>query len=193
MSINYSKKLTISELVFITILSVMMGVFWWAYTFVYDILSPFIRSFGLDGLLTGFWYMGGLFFPYIIRKPGCAILGEVIASVIEGVISHWGIVGTLVYGFLQGALPELLFLSCSYKRWSMKVMCLGGLLSGLVAGIASIYFYQYYKLGLTYSIIQIISPGISGMIFAGVFSKLLADKIAKTGVLNQFNIARSTL
>ncbi|MFN8770221.1 MAG: ECF transporter S component [Neisseriaceae bacterium] len=186
-----SKKLTVSELVFITIISVVMGICWWAYTFIYDILSPFLRSFALEGLLTGFWYMGGVFFPYIIRKPGSAILGEMIASAIEGIISHWGIAGTILYGFVQGAPVELLFLLFAYKCWNTKILCLGGLLSGLAAGITSVFVYQYYKLGLTYSILQVIAPGLSGVIFAGLCSKLLADKIAKTGVLNQFNIARN--
>lgn len=71
-----SSKLTISEIVFITTISVVMGIFWWAYTFLYDVVAPFFKVTGLEGLLTGIWLMGGLFFPYIIRKPGSAILGK---------------------------------------------------------------------------------------------------------------------
>lgn len=185
------KKITISELVFIAILSVAMGIFWWAYTFLYDILSSFLRAFAAEGLLTGVWYMGGLFFPYIIRKPGSALLGEVIAAVVEGIFSHWGLAGSFLYGCIQGAPAELLFLLLSYRVWTTKIMCLGGLLAGLAPGLASIYFYQYYKFGISYCIIQVVCSGISGMFFAGFLSKVLADKMARTGVFNQFNIVNT--
>jgi energy-coupling factor transport system substrate-specific component len=181
------KKLTISELVFITTISTVMGVFWWAYTFIYDILSPFLRASGLEGGLTGIWLMGGLFFPYIIRKPGSAILGEGIAAIIEGVISQWG-VGAILYGALQGIPVEIFFLILRYKRFDMKNMCIAGVISGVSGCLVSIYLYQYYKLGISYCLIQLASSAVSGIILGGVLSKYLADNLAKTGVLNQFNI-----
>ncbi|MBY0379062.1 MAG: ECF transporter S component, partial [Burkholderiales bacterium] len=88
--------------VFITVISVVIGIFWWGYTFIFDILSPFLRGVALEGILTGFWYMGGVFFAYIIRKPGSAVLGVLIACVIEGAISHWGLASTLLYGVVEG-------------------------------------------------------------------------------------------
>ena len=125
---NNFKQLTISEMVFITILSVILGIFWWAYTFFYDIVSPIFKASGLEGGLTGIWLIGGVFFPYIIRKPGSAILGEGIAAIIEGVISQWGI-SAILYGAIQGLPLELLFILLGYKKFDMKTMCLAGLIS----------------------------------------------------------------
>ncbi|MBY0379063.1 MAG: hypothetical protein K2P99_01540 [Burkholderiales bacterium] len=76
-----------------------------------------------------------------------------------------------------------------YKQWNIGVLCLAGGLSGVSAALLSVYYYQFYKLGITYSIIQVIVTGVSGIILAGVFPKFLADKIAKTGAFNQFKIA----
>jgi energy-coupling factor transport system substrate-specific component len=188
-SVNY--RISISEMVFIAVLSVAFGVAWWGYTFIYDLLSPFLRGVGAEGILTGFWYMGGVFFAYIIRKPGSALLGEVIASLVEGIISHWGIGGTLLYGITQGLAVELVFLILCYKRWNAGYLALAGALSGGLAALLSVYVYQYYKLGFGYCVVQIAATAISGLFLAGLFSKFLADKLAKTGVLNQFNIARN--
>ena len=188
---HYFKQLTISEIVFITILSVILGVFWWAYTFLYDIVAPVFRASGLEGGLTGIWLIGGLFFPYIIRKPGSALLGEGIAAIIEGVISQWGI-GAILYGVIQGLPLEMFFMLFRYKNFDMKTMCFAGFISGICSCLMSIYLYQYYQLGLMYCMIQLASSGVSGIILAGVLSKVLADRLAKTGALNQFNIVRDT-
>jgi len=190
---NNKYRITIAETVFITVLAVALGIFWWGYTFIYDLLSPFLRGVGVEGLLTGFWYMGGVFFGYIIRKPGSALLGEVIAGLVEGAISHWGLGGTLLYGVVQGLAVELVFLAVGYKRWHIMYLGLAGMLSGGLAALLSVYVYQYYKLGLIYCVVQVVATAISGFFLAGVFSKFLADKLAKSGVLNQFNIAKDSV
>lgn len=73
----------------------------------------------------------------------------------------------------------------------MKTMCFAGFISGILSCLMSIYIYQYYKLGFIYCMIQLSSSAISGIVLAGVLSKILADRLAKTGVLNQFNIVRA--
>lgn len=182
-------KLTLSEIIFITVMSTAMGIFWWAYTFLYNMLAPLLKLIAVDGLLSGIWLMGGIFFPYIIRKPGSAILGEGIASLVECIISQWGI-GAIAYGVIQGVPVELFFLLLRYKKWNILTMLFAGLISGIAGFILSIFWYQYYKLGISYNIIQLVTHSVSGMILAGWLSKVLADKLVKTGVLNHFNIVR---
>ena len=146
----------------------------------------------MDGLLSGIWLMGGIFFPYIIRKPGSAILGEGIAAFVECLISQWGI-GAIFYGLIQALPIELFFLLLRYKKWDTLTLMIAGLFSGVAGCILSIFWYQYYKLGISYNIIQLFTYSISGVILAGLLSKVLADKLVKTGVLNHFNIVRQML
>lgn len=113
----HNNQLKLSETVFIAIMATAMGLAWWMYSLIYDILSPILKTFGLSGLLEGFWHMGGIFFAYIIRKPGSAILGETIAATVEGMISQWGI-SALFSGLAQGLPVELLFLATRYKIWN---------------------------------------------------------------------------
>jgi energy-coupling factor transport system substrate-specific component len=185
-------KLTLSEVVFITVMSTAMGIFWWAYTFLYNILAPFLKIAAADGLLKGMWLMGGVFFPYIIRKPGSAILGEGIASLVECLISQWGI-GAIVYGVIQGVPVELFFLLLRYKKWNMLTILTAGSIAAIAEFILSIFWYQYYRLGISYNMIQLTTCAISGIILAGWLSKVLADKLVKTGVLNHFNIVRQSI
>jgi energy-coupling factor transport system permease protein len=186
------KRLKISEIVFIAVISAAMGVAWWGYTFFYDLIEPFLKPFGIENLLTGVWFMGAIFFPYIIRKPGSALLGEVIAAFVQGFIARWGI-SSLAYGLAQGLPVEIFFLILGYKRWNLGYLCIGGAISALSSFILSFFWYQYFKMNLSYNLIQIGCFIVTGVVLAGILSKLLADGLKKTGVLNQFNIVRDEL
>lgn len=186
------QKLKISEIVFIAILSAAMGVLWWGYTFFYDLVEPFLKPFAMENLLSGVWFMGAIFFPYIIRKPGSAFLGEVIAALVQGFIARWGI-SSLVYGVVQGLPVEIFFLILAYKKWSLPYLCIGGIISALSSYILSFFWYQYFKLNLSFNLIQIGCFIVTGIILAGILSKYLADGLKKTGALNQFNIVRDEI
>ena len=183
-----NNQLTISEIIFISIMATTMGIIWWGYTLVFSVIEPFLKAIALNGLLDGVWFMGGTFFAYIIRKPGSGVLGETIAAVIQGFISKWGIT-SLYYGVIQGLATEFIFWLLRYKRWNIWSMCLASIATAFVCFILNMFWYQFYKLSLSYNLLQLACSSISGIIFAGFGSKLLADKLTKAGVLNQFKIA----
>ncbi|MCW1085729.1 ECF transporter S component, partial [Streptococcus anginosus] len=66
----------------------------------YDVLDAVTPGFG--GLITGIWLIGGPIGGLIVRKPGAAILVEVIAASVSAALgSQWGI-STLYSGLAQG-------------------------------------------------------------------------------------------
>lgn len=182
--------MTLSETVFIAIMATALGLAWWAYSFVYDIVSPLLKTFGLGGFLEGFWYMGGIFFGYIIRKPGSAILGETIAAGVEGMISQWGF-SAVVSGFCQGLPVELLFLATRYKIWHKTNCALAGSLSALGGWIVSYYWYGYAALSLKFNLINLGTNLISGAILGGLFARYIANRLNNAGVLYQFRISNT--
>jgi len=183
-----SNRLTLAEIIFICIIASTLGIAWWAYSLIYDILSPILKPFGLSGLLEGFWHMGGIFFAYIIRKPGSAVLGETIAATVEGLISQWGF-SAVVSGLCQGLPVELLFLASRYKVWNKLNCALAGILSACGGYIVTYYWYGYASLGLKYNLINLGCTIISGAILGGLLSRYLANQLATTGVLNQYKIS----
>ncbi len=181
-----------AEIVFISVLSATLGIIWWGYTIIYDIADPILRPFALENLLTGVWFTGAVFFPYIIRKPGAAILGELIAALVQGFIARWGL-SSLAYGLVQGVPVELFFLLLGYKRWSLPVLMIAGAISAIGSYVLSFFWYQYFTMSVPYNLIQISTFIISGAILAGLLSKVAADGLKKTGVLNHFRIVRDTI
>ena len=182
-----SNKLNLNEIIFICILSTAIGVFWWAYSLLYNIISPPLQIFGLSGLLTGFWQFAGVFFAYIIRKPSSAIFGETLAATIEGIISQWG-VSAVVSGISQGLPVEIVFLLSRYKIKNYYLVALAGTCAALGGYLVSYYWYGYNHLSITFNIVNLSSSLISGAIFGGMFAKYSADKLVNNGVLNQFRI-----
>lgn len=183
-----SNRLNLAEIIFICILASTLGVAWWAYSFLYDIVSPFLKTAGLSGLLEGFWYMGGIFFAYIIRKPGSALLGETIAATVEGLISQWGF-SAVISGACQGLPVELLFLACRYKVWNRINCALAGVLSAIGGYIVTYYWYGYSSLGIKYNLLNLACTALSGAVLGGLLSRYLANQLAKAGVLNQYRIS----
>jgi len=186
------RKLKISEIVFIAVVSAAMGVFWWGYTFAYDIFKPLLKPLAMENLLSGVWLMGAIFFPYIIRKPGSALLGELIAAFVQGFIARWGIT-SLLWGFAQALPVEIFFLLLAYKKWDLKYLLFAGALSA-IGGYALTFFWdKNYLLSINFNLIQLGTYILSGIVLAGWFSKWLADKLKKTGVLNQFQIIKDEM
>lgn len=186
------KNLKISELVFIAVVSAAMGVFWWGYTFAYDLMKPIFKPLAMENLFGGIWLMGAIFFPYIIRKPGSALLGELIAAFIQGFIARWGIT-SLIWGLAQAIPVEIFFLILAYKKWNTKYLIIAGMISAFSSYTLSFFWEKQYLLSLNFNLIQLITFLISGAILAGLFSKWLADELKKTGVLNQFEIVKDDI
>lgn len=185
-----SNKLKLNEIVFIAIMATAMGIVWWAYSFFYNIVSPYLKVFGLGGLLEGFWQMGGIFFAIIIRKTGSAVIGEVVAAGVEGLISQWGI-SALISGFCQGMPVEIVFLLCRYKKWDYFTCAIAGAMASLGGYVVTYFWYGYSEFTITFNITNLIAGMISGAILGGVFSRYLALKLANAGVLNQFAIVNN--
>jgi energy-coupling factor transport system permease protein len=183
------KKLTINEIIFIAIIGSAMGIMWWAYTFINDILAPILKLAAIDSLLSGVWLMGGTFFGYIIRKPGSAFLGEIMAAIVQGFISRWGI-SSLIYGLTQGIPVELCFLLFGYRKWNYWSMSIAGIMAACCSYATTVLWYGYFHMNLTFHLMQLGSGIISGIIFPGILAKIIADKLFKAQVLNQFNIAK---
>ncbi|RKX79617.1 MAG: thiamine ABC transporter permease [Spirochaetes bacterium] len=176
---TFSFKLT--EVVTLIVLSVTLGVLWWGWTFVWGLASP-LGSIGLNYLLYGFWFTGGTLIPFLIRKPGAALLGEVVAAVVEAFITQWGITA-VIWGLVQGAACELVFALTRYRKYDLTVLIIAGALAGVFAYILDFFYSHYAGLQPWVWAVQIISVIISGVVLAGLLSYYVGKGIIKTGVL----------
>jgi len=189
MTTSSKYALTIIELVLVTVVSVAIGIALWAWTFVYDILSPFLKVVGLKYLVAGLWILPGILLPYIVRKPGVAVLASVMAALVQGTLTHWGLM-SLVWGLVQGLGAEIIFMLFFYRCWQIWVLVLAAMASAGCSYILDFYVYGYSSLSPIFNIIQMSGFMFSAVILAAGLSYFLAKRLLKAGLLHQFEISR---
>src|SRR6478735_3484614 len=90
---------------------------------------------GLQALVGGGWLFAGVLTALVIRKPGAALYGELVAAVVSALVGNqWGIL-TIESGIIQGLGAEIVFAIFLYRRWNLPVAILAGAVSGLALAI----------------------------------------------------------
>ena len=86
---------------------------------------------GLQALAGGGWLFAGVLTALVIRKPGAALYGEVVAATVSALVGNqWGVL-TIESGLVQGLGAELVFAIFLYRRWNLPVAALAGAAAGL--------------------------------------------------------------
>ncbi|MET0450279.1 MAG: ECF transporter S component [Mycobacterium sp.] len=144
---------------------------------------------GLQGLAGGGWLFAGVLTALVIRKPGAALYGELVAATVSALVGNqWGVL-TLESGLVQGAAAELVFALFLYRRWNLPVAVLAGAAAGLAMAINDLILW-YPGSGTTFAVIYTASGIVSGALIAGALSWLVVRSLAKTGALSRFESGR---
>lgn len=171
------------DIVVLAVVAALLGVLWWGWTYAYEIIKGPLKVVhpGLDYLLAGFWFTGGTVVPFLIRRPGAAVAGELVASFVEGLITQWGWT-SLLWGLVQGVGAEVVFLATGYRRWSLPVFLLAGAVSGLFSWVLDFFYSNYSALDALTWLVQILAVSMSGALLAGLVAWLLGRGLVKAGI-----------
>ncbi len=146
--------------------------------------------------IYGFWFVGATIAAYIIRKPGAAFGGEFLGAFIEYILATQFGYFVLIWGAVQGIAAEVVFGARLYKKYDYITMSLAGILAGIIVIIPTYIWYKafidiaYNILGYLGIIIFILLHSISGAIIAGIGVKVAIDRLALTGILDPFLVAK---
>lgn len=141
------------------------------------------------GILTGVFFLPALVAALIVRRPGAALLAEVIAAFLSvGLGGQWGI-GAVLSGLLQGAGVELAFALFAYRRFTLPVAILGSVLSGLLEWVYERFAY-YAEWSWTFAFAHLGFFLVSSILLCGVLGWVLVKALAHTGALNAFPAGR---
>lgn len=139
---------------------------------------------GFQALGHGVWLMGGLLTALIVKKPGAALYGEMLAATVSALVGNqWGVI-TLVYGVVQGLGAELIFALFAYRAWGWMAALLAGAGSGITMGVLDLTLF-YASAGATFMSIYALSSVASGAIIAGLGSVAIRAGLIKAGALRR--------
>ncbi len=173
------------------VIAVAFGAVFQAWNLLWEGAKPLFVAFApLQGIMYGVWLLPAVLTPLVIRKPGAALFGEVVAASASALFgAPWGLL-TIVYGLVQGGAAELVFAMAGYRRWGILIAILAGAAAGLAAALLDLVLY-YPDWAATWQIAYAALVTPSAAIIAGVGSWLLTRALADTGVLAPFASGRS--
>lgn len=172
------------DLVVTVAIGIAFGVAFLGYGQLYTLIGPLTTAFKpAEGLLAGVWFLPAVIAALVVRRPGAALLAELIAAVLEMLLGgQWGW-GTVISGLLQGGGVELAFLLTAYRRFTLPVAMLGGVLA---AGLEWVYerFAYYPEFSAFYGLMLLVFFVISGIVLAGALGWVITRALARTGALD---------
>jgi energy-coupling factor transport system substrate-specific component len=174
------------DLITVAMLGAAFGVAYWAWDFAWTALDPIFKGFPpLSGLLGGPWLIAGVVTGLIVRRPGAAVYGEVVAAVVEMALGNQWAWLTVVSGLLEGFGVEIVLAIFLYRRFGPVVAAAGAALAAVFEAVFEwVEYYADYSFGWKLAYAAIFA--VSGALIAGVGGWLLTRALAETGALSAF-------
>lgn len=138
------------------------------------------------GLSGGVWLLAATLAALIIRRPGAALLAELLAAAVEMLLAgQWG-TATLISGALQGLGVELVFALFLFRRFGPIQVMLAGVSAAVIECLAYEFWFYWIDWSMGWRWIYLGFFALSGAVVAGLAVWLLVRALAATGVLNAF-------
>ncbi|WP_432495807.1 ECF transporter S component [Kineococcus gypseus] len=175
------------DVVTTAVLGVAFGVVFWGWDQAYNVFSPAFNVFApLAGLVAGVWLLPAVVAALVVRRPGAALLAEVVAATVEALLGNrWG-GGVLISGVLQGLGVEIAVAVFLWRRWSLGVAVLGGVLAAALEVVAYEWSVYYADWGFDWKLVYLGFFALSGALVAGLGGWALVRALARAGALSAF-------
>lgn len=179
------------DIVTASVVAVASGVVFWIWGIIWNPISAPVSAVmpGFQGILNGPWLFAGVLVALIVRKPGAAIYGELIAGTVEALIGNsWGFMN-IVSGVIQGLGAEIVFALFLYANWRLVPALIAGFGAGIGESVLDL-LVSYPGSKPFFIIIYTVTTALSGLLVGGVGSWYLVRALARTGALSRFEAGR---
>jgi len=180
---------TTVELIVTAVISVAFGLLFMAYSLLYVALVPVFGQVGIM-IFLGLYYIIGVLVPYIVRRPGAAILASFLAALTELAVGTPFGIAALWAGLVQGAGAEAVFAVSRWRNYRWYTLILAAIVSGIFAFGYEYILFSYGSLEPVVRIGLFLVRIPSAAILAGLLGKVIGDALARTGVLRSLRISK---
>ncbi|MEG0327618.1 MAG: ECF transporter S component [Erysipelothrix sp.] len=183
----------LKDVVMVGLISVTFAVVYLGFVYFASFMKPILAPFGLEPfaneLVFGVWFMASTLAAYIMRKPGVAVISEMLAALIEVLMGNFYGPMVFVSGFIQGLGAECGFAVFRYKKFDMTSLMSASILSALFSFVWGFFRNSYSGLAWWYVLAMLVVRIISSMIFSGLIVKRIGDGLKRSGAVSSYPIA----
>jgi energy-coupling factor transport system substrate-specific component len=175
------------DLLTIAFLGAAIGMAFWGWGILYNGPLSAVKFAFLPaaGLLAGPWFLGGVIGGLVVRRPGAALLCEVVAALVSMLPgTEWGAT-VLVSGIVQGLGAELAFALLGYRAFGVVAAVAAGALSGpFAAAYEALTWAKDWSTSWKLAYAGVLA--VSGALWAGLGGWALTRALASAGALGAF-------
>jgi len=188
------KNWKLKEIVMLSIISVVAGVLYMAFSLlgysIRNVLTPIgLAPFGFE-VIFGLWFIGSIISAYIIRKPGAALLTGLISAAVEILSGSPGGAKIMLAGLIQGAGAELPFALTKWKKYHTRILVFATMSAAIFSFIWQLFASGNVALAPWLLVSMLVVRLISSSLFGGLLGKWVSDKLAQTGVLGGYALGK---
>jgi energy-coupling factor transport system substrate-specific component len=140
---------------------------------------------GLRDLFYGFWLSAGIVAATLLRRPGAAIITQMLAVAVEMALNSQWSAYLLVAALAQGGLVELTFALTRYKRYDVRALMVAGAAAGL-GSLAVDWLFRRPAFAGEILAIKLATRAIGGALLAGWLGNVLVNLTLATGAFDRF-------
>ena len=185
-----SSAWTLREILIVTVLGAVFGVLYLGWVQVWLIAQAIFGPVTMD-VVMGFWFIVSIIAAAIIRKPGAALLSELLAAATQVLMGSPAGLVLLLTGLVQGAGAEAVFAATRWRNYSRPVLMAAGVGAAVFSFAYTWIRFDYGALAPGLLLVMFVLRCASGALFAGLLGQAVVEALYRTGVLSGLEIDRA--
>jgi energy-coupling factor transport system substrate-specific component len=174
---------TLREILIVAVLGAVFAVLYLAWVQVWLLAQAAFGPVTMD-VVMGFWFIVSIIAAAIIRKPGAALISEVLAAATEVLLGSPAGLMLVVSGAIQGLGAEVIFAATRWRNYSLPVLMLAGVGAAVFSFAYTWVLFDYGSLASTLLIVMFVLRCLSGALLGGLAGHLVTEALYRTGVLS---------
>ena len=174
---------TLREILIVAVLGAAFGVLYLAWVQVWLIAQAIFGPVTMD-VVMGFWFIVSIIAAKIIRKPGAALLSELLTAVVQILLGSPAGLLLLVTGLVQGAGAEAVFAATRWRNYRLPVLIAAGVGAAVFSFAYTWIRFDYGALAPGLLVAMFVLRCLSGALLGGLAGHLIAEALYRTGVLS---------
>jgi len=180
---------TLRETLIVAVLGAVFGVLYLGWVQVWLVLQAIFGPVTMD-VVMGFWFIVSMIAAAIIRKPGVALISEVMAAAVQVLLGSPAGLLLLLTGLVQGAGAEAVFAATRWRRYSVTVLMAAGMGAAVFSFAYTWIRFDYGSLEPGLLIAMFVLRLASGALLGGLLAHGIVKALYRTGVLSGLGIDR---